>query len=542
MSSGGELKVVALRVLTAGVLVAGGSGVISHYMAGPGASVQGRVTRAARAASPAVTFPSLPALAAVPVDVTPDPTATPTVSAASTPAAPSAPATPARIADVSAPPCQATQLQTAERSVQMALGTALATFVVHQVQGTACSLTTSGAPWASALTGPQTTVRSVVVRSPSGAQTDGGLTPGSTDVVQLEVDTVASAAQSMTNAPAAAVAAALPLLSVPPSPTVSAPPLSTPAPALPAPKVAAPKVAAPKVAAPKVAPPTVKVPAVAAPSITIPRVVTPTVTVPGVGAIVAAVAKDGDPPATSPTTAPQPAPAPQQSSGPASYPSGARGYDISWPQCGSALPASPYAVAVVGINDGRSFTTNPCLSGEAGWAGADRQDYINVQSPTAVDGTDSNGPAGQCQAGDDSCLAYNYGYNAAADSLSVASDQGAGAQMIWLDVETVGNCSSSFPTGGAGYWSCNGSLNARTIQGALDAIRSAGRRGGVYSTSYQWGVITGGYNPSNGPIDEWLAGAQDQSSWCSSAHEFGDGVARVLQVYPPSQYDNDVAC
>lgn len=197
----------------------------------------------------------------------------------------------------------------------------------------------------------------------------------------------------------------------------------------------------------------------------------------------------------------------------------------------------------MGINDGRAFTTNPCLASEARWAGSQRQVYLNINSPTATDGTDSSGPAGTCVASDDACLAYNYGYNTAIQSLSTAASQGAAAPVVWLDVETVGRCSNAFPTSGQGYWSCDQRLNAETIQGALDAIRSRGYAGGVYSTSYQWGVITGGYVPGGGQISNWIAGDQSGGdSWCSGGHDFGGGVARLLQLYPPDRYDRDRAC
>jgi hypothetical protein len=201
-------------------------------------------------------------------------------------------------------------------------------------------------------------------------------------------------------------------------------------------------------------------------------------------------------------------------------------------------------VAIVGVNDGQAFSTNPCLGSEASWAGSGLNLYININSPTSADATDQSGPAGRCGLGDNACLAYNYGYNAAAGSVSMADNQGVGAPTWWLDVETAGRCSSQFPTDATGYWSCDTSLNSATIQGAIDGLRHAGVVAGDYSTSYQWGVITGGFVPTGGSVPNWIAGADPSatSSWCSGAHDFGGGQAWLLQLATSGPYDQDRAC
>jgi hypothetical protein len=199
-------------------------------------------------------------------------------------------------------------------------------------------------------------------------------------------------------------------------------------------------------------------------------------------------------------------------------------------------------VAVVGVNDGRPFTTNPCLASEYAWAGGARELYMNLNSPSAQDGTDSSGPAGNCGSNRD-CMAYNYGYNAAVTSYNTAASQGVRAKTWWLDVEVVGNCAPQFPTGGQGYWSCGQGLNTETVQGALDALRQRGLVAGIYSTGYQWGQITGGANPTGGGPPNWLAGASSSNpgGWCNGSHDFAGGPPWLLQ-FSPQPWDRDQAC
>ena len=47
------------------------------------------------------------------------------------------------------------------------------------------------------------------------------------------------------------------------------------------------------------------------------------------------------------------------------YTSGAYGYDVSWPNCSATPPTSPtVSFAIVGITDGRPFTTSSCALSE----------------------------------------------------------------------------------------------------------------------------------------------------------------------------------
>ncbi|MDE2281571.1 MAG: hypothetical protein KGJ92_02215, partial [Actinomycetales bacterium] len=60
------------------------------------------------------------------------------------------------------------------------------------------------------------------------------------------------------------------------------------------------------------------------------------------------------------------------------------GYDISFPQCGGTLPTG-MGFGIVGVNDGRPYTTNPCLATEIQWAtsslAATPQFYVNTANP-----------------------------------------------------------------------------------------------------------------------------------------------------------------
>ncbi len=207
------------------------------------------------------------------------------------------------------------------------------------------------------------------------------------------------------------------------------------------------------------------------------------------------------------------------------------GYDISFPQCGGTFPAPPVGLTVVGVNDGKAFTHNPCFGAEAAWAGGQLTVYMNINAPPAGDPAGLSGPAGQCSGNDTGCMAYNYGFNAAVDSFSTASAAGASASVWWLDVET------------ANTWDSNTFNNSRTIQGAIDALTGEGVIAGIYSTGFQFGRIAGSYAPAT-PI--WVATGDGQSSaieYCSPLHAFGNGTAWLTQFGTAGvPYDQDYAC
>jgi hypothetical protein len=214
---------------------------------------------------------------------------------------------------------------------------------------------------------------------------------------------------------------------------------------------------------------------------------------------------------------------------PSVYGQGGRGYDVSWPQCNQALPR-PGSFTVLGVTGGKAFTHNPCLGALAGWGrGTPISVYVNVNGlPGAVPAA-LEGPAGSCGGGDLRCQAYNYGYHDVTDALAYARSQGVDPAMWWLDVETMNS------------WSADRSLNARVIDGALDALAASGKIGGVYSTAYQWGVIAGGYSPG---VPVWVAGGGTGSAapnYCAVETAFAGGTPWLVQ-YLAGGFDGNFAC
>ena len=437
------------------------------------------------------------------------------------------------------------------RTDQVATGMALVSAVVTNVSGAPCSLSGAGLETAAAqlLDLPASEATGAPVPStgpgPAAVVPAGGTVPLTATVpalgagggtCPLSLDAGPGGPVSL-DLPVPCTPAPLPggpvqVPALPGVPVVPAPPLAP----LPDPAPAAPTVSIPGIPAPPglpsagagtisgLSPPT-NLPALPLPALPLPALPLPALPLPPLPSL-------GNPP-----------PSASQASGPtARYGSGATGYDISWPQCGGSYPPSSQ-VAVVGANDGRALTDNPCLSSEAAWAGSGLDLYMNLNSPVSDDSTDRSGPAGTCN-GNANCLAYNYGYNAAKATLALVGQDGLTPRMWWLDIETVGGCSRSFPTAGNGYWSCNQSLNSLTIQGALDAIRATGETVGIYCTNYQWGIITGGYSPTGGAPPNWLAGdnASPPSSWCDGSHDFAGGAPWLLQLWPSQNYDKDEAC
>lgn len=214
------------------------------------------------------------------------------------------------------------------------------------------------------------------------------------------------------------------------------------------------------------------------------------------------------------------------------YATGNVGVDISWPQCGTPNETpSGVDFGIVGVNGETGYTTNPCLSAEAANFNSAALN-LYVFSGWNIDSLHNNpNSPKECAAGDENCLAYNYGWNAGSYAVNAALADGVEIDTPWwIDVES------------SATWSSDPIQNQNSIQGEHDALVSSGATSvGVYSTTQQWQDITGGWRnewPSWGATT-W--GTPEEAQTYCTGHEFTGGPSELMQ-YQPGGIDHDVAC
>ncbi|MFC0680020.1 hypothetical protein ACFFGH_19470 [Lysobacter korlensis] len=190
------------------------------------------------------------------------------------------------------------------------------------------------------------------------------------------------------------------------------------------------------------------------------------------------------------------------------------GNDVSWPQCGTALPRNQ-AFAIVGLNGGLANNTNPCFATQLAWAakstGGTGQPrvalYVNTANPghagswwptsNVYGGRMIWNPYGTCAGAEDRACAYMYGFAKAYDNVHHRGVKYPSAYLWWLDVETINT------------WSSDKVANAASLEGMTAYYTSIGARVGLYSTGYQWSLIVGQVSPTSNlrGLPSWLAGA-----------------------------------
>ena len=237
------------------------------------------------------------------------------------------------------------------------------------------------------------------------------------------------------------------------------------------------------------------------------------------------------------------------------------GYDISYPQCGSALP-SGQAFGVVGVNGGLANDANGCFGGELSWALASpglrspaqpaASLYINTADPGPTRGVTDwprSGSAayGRCRGGWTQACAYIYGRSRATYSYGLVSATNSAVARHapwWLDVET----SSSWATSGRPN---HAALNRAAIRGFIAGLRSSGATAptGIYSFTRQWSEITGLSAATTGAAfggsspRDWVGGNGSQASAEKACASRGfTGARPTLAQYRSGGFDADLRC
>ena len=232
---------------------------------------------------------------------------------------------------------------------------------------------------------------------------------------------------------------------------------------------------------------------------------------------------------------------------PGGGPRTARGYDVSYPQCNASLPSNAL-FAIVGVNGGRVFSVNPCLAAQIAWGGGTAAElYANTGNPGPS--MSNFWPKGQTSPrfcdpanADTADCAFDYGWNAAKHSFETAQaayqqlgiSTSPSATTWWLDVETSNS------------WRTDTTLNVAALQGGVAYLRDVAgvTKLGFYSTTFQWGQITGG-TTSFSPAPSWGAGASSEKtarSLCASTTTSFTGGKLAMVQYIYQGLDADVRC
>jgi hypothetical protein len=230
------------------------------------------------------------------------------------------------------------------------------------------------------------------------------------------------------------------------------------------------------------------------------------------------------------------------------------GNDVSFPQCRKALPAQ-HAFGIVGVNDGRADTTNPCLAGEITWArkssGTTRQPkvsfYVNTGEPGSlkvadwpannhdpISGAVVSDPYGACAGQDNRACSWQFGRNMAELDARIRGISKPGRYRWWLDVETISSWDSS-------TWN-----NRADLEGMVAYFHRIGSTVGIYSTAFQLYKIVK-IIPSSSllyRLADWIPGAktlaQAQAN-CHLAPLTGRGTVTLTQ-WEKSKIDHDLSC
>jgi hypothetical protein len=199
------------------------------------------------------------------------------------------------------------------------------------------------------------------------------------------------------------------------------------------------------------------------------------------------------------------------------------GNDVSYPQCGQALP-SGQAFGIVAVNEGVANTTNPCLTTEITWAQASADAtsqprvslYVNTANPGNHGVTDW--PA----------------TNLAELDAQTRGVPNPGRYRWWLDVETINS------------WESSTANNRADLEGMVSCFRRIGANVGIYSTPKQWDPLVGTVRATSPlyRLPDWIPGATTLSRAkknCGLAPLTGGGTVTLVQ-WSMKPVNRDLAC
>ncbi len=234
------------------------------------------------------------------------------------------------------------------------------------------------------------------------------------------------------------------------------------------------------------------------------------------------------------TIAPAPTPTHSRRVG-SIYQPGWHGYDASYPQCNSGRKPMAANFSIVGVNEGRVFTTNRCMGSMWRAGQTPRALYLNSGYNPQNYGKGTSDCRALSQRLDTSTAlrgAYAMGCSATVYSLRAVEAARVGPpSMWWIDVEV------------SNTWEMdNLNLNRFALQGEIDQLVATRKPVGVYSSARDWTTITGNWAP--GVDANWVAGKTIATA-CAGPGFSGDPVWLVQEAsgWPqPSGYDSDWAC
>ena len=174
------------------------------------------------------------------------------------------------------------------------------------------------------------------------------------------------------------------------------------------------------------------------------------------------------------------------------------GFDVSHPQCGSALPAGG-GYGIVGIARGRALTANPCLKTQLTWAKLKpgHAVYLNTGYPGTGD-------------------PVAYGRAAVDHAIKTEHAVAGGTSVWWLDVETINT------------WAGTQQQNATVLDAMAAQLLNLGVRVGIYSTPAMWEEIAGSWAPGL-PIWYATGPATPAQAVTDCANGFAGSTSAIVQ-------------